>query len=122
MLKQSDIFQNIANAIKTDDRPSARTRFYCDNDEDELLTKAPASRWQRTPDIPGARIPNSQRTLGEDQEWREVVNHVLTDIVWKPCYQDTDLQAMTTGEKLQAGNWPGEAAQRYVTTVSIINS
>ena len=66
------------------DQHKSDVRIYCDEDE-----MGPGKRWTLVPDIANDPNPNSRRTLGTDQEWEDLSNHVRRTETTQGC-KDAD--------------------------------
>lgn len=79
----------ISQLSLTSDQASSNLRMYCDNDP--MTGSNP--RWVLVPDIPGAEDYdelNSQRVLGEDQEFFDRYNFVRRNTISLGCQDNND--------------------------------
>ena len=89
--------ESISQLTLTSDQASSNLRVYCD--DDPMTGSNP--RWVLVPDIPGAEDYdelNSQRVLGEDQEFFDRYNFVRRNTISLGCQDNNDVDPVTQME------------------------
>lgn len=102
----------------TSDQASSNLRIYCD--DDPMTGSNP--RWVLVPDIPGAEDDdelNSQRVLGDDQEFFDRYNFVRRNTRSLGCQDDNDDDDVTQMEMNNAPISNADLASGYYANYPI---
>ena len=103
----------IGSFTRANDRESSDVRIYCDEDE-----TGPGKRWTLVPDIANDPNPNSGRTLGHDQEWEDLTNHVRRHPTTQGCKDVGTLGETFCGHRPSGVVPPNENKNRCTISVS----
>lgn len=76
---------SIASLTETSNQVTSNIRIYCEYDP-MVSASDPNARWKLVPDRAGdPKGPNSQRTLGVNQEWFDQINYVRRSLISLGC-------------------------------------
>ena len=108
----------ISQLTLTRDQASSNLRMYCD--DDPMTGSNP--RWVLVPDIPGAEFYdelNSQRVLGQDQEFFDRYNFVRRNTISLGCQDNNNDDDVTQMEMNNAPISNAELASGYYANCAV---